>query len=54
MRALMVVWGGCLMVGLTSPVAAKSPELEPELNSHGEQIRVGYAQLLSDIGAQIA
>jgi hypothetical protein len=52
MRAFMVVWVGWLMVGLTSPAVAKSPE--PELNAQGEQIRVGYAQMLSEIEAQIA
>ena len=48
----MVVWGGCLAVGLAPSAAAKSPE--PELNAQGEKIRAGYAQMLDALSKEIA
>ncbi|MEO1998287.1 MAG: hypothetical protein ABGZ17_23835, partial [Planctomycetaceae bacterium] len=51
MRSLMVVWGGCLVVGLATPASAKSPE--PELNAQGEQIRVGYSRMLDSLSKEI-
>jgi hypothetical protein len=51
MRTLTVVWGGCLLVSMVSPVAAQSPE--PKLNAKGEQLRVGYAQMLDALSKEI-
>ncbi len=48
----MVVWGGCLMIGL-APLSAAKPT-EPELNAQGEKIRDGYAQMLDALNKEIA
>jgi len=48
----MAVWVVCLTVDLAPLTAAKPPE--PELNAQGEEIRVGYAQMLDALSKEIA
>ncbi|MFK7788184.1 MAG: hypothetical protein AB8C95_01655 [Phycisphaeraceae bacterium] len=52
-RVLCLVCVGCLSVCLATPAAAKKAP-EPELNAQGEQIRMGYAQMLESLSKEIA
>lgn len=53
MRGLILILLGCLSIYLaTSAAAEKYPE--PELNAQGEQIRLGYAQMLDTLSKEIA
>jgi len=52
MRSLIVVWSGCLVLGLAIPAFAEPSE--PELNAKGQQIRVGYDRMLDLLSREIA